>query len=123
MTYAIVKTGGKQYRVEEGQTLLVERLREDEGGKVALDPLLYRDDEQVVDGDGLEKVKVEARVVGHERGPKIRVLKFKPKRGYKRRTGHRQELTRLEVTQVKMLSRRPAKKKAEADKEESEDGS
>jgi large subunit ribosomal protein L21 len=114
MTYAIVKTGGKQYRVEEGQTLLVERLREDEGAKVSLDPLLYRDDKQVVDGSDLSKVKVEAKVVGHERGPKIHVLKFKPKRGYKRRTGHRQELTRIEVTGIKLAARRaPAKKPAE----------
>jgi large subunit ribosomal protein L21 len=113
MTYAIVKTGGKQYRVEEGQTLLVERLREDEGAKVALDPLLYRDDKQLVDGDDLAKVKVEAKVVGHERGPKVRVLKFKPKRGYKRRTGHRQELTRIEVTGIKLAARRPAQRKTE----------
>ena len=121
MTYAIVKTGGKQYRVEEGQTLLVERLRAEEGEKVALDPIMFRDDDRVVDGEDMAKVKVEATVVGHERGPKIRVLKFKPKRGYKRRTGHRQELTRLEVTEIKMLSRKPAAKKAAA-KEES-DGS
>jgi large subunit ribosomal protein L21 len=114
MTYAIVKTGGKQYRVEEGQTLLVERLREDEGAKVSLDPLLYRDDKQVLDGSDLSKVKVEAKIVGHERGPKIHVLKFKPKRGYKRRTGHRQELTRIEVTGIKLAARRsPAKKPAE----------
>ena len=114
MTYAIVKTGGKQYRVEEGQTLLVERLREDEGAKVSLDPLLYRDDKQMLDGSDLSKVKVEAKVVGHERGPKIHVLKFKPKRGYKRRTGHRQELTRIEVTGIKLAARRaPAKKSAE----------
>ncbi len=125
MTYAIVKTGGKQYRVEEGQTLLVERLREDEGAKVALDPLLYRDDKQVLDGDDLAKVKVEAKVVGHERGPKVRVLKYKPKRGYKRRTGHRQELTRLEITGIKAAARKPAARKpaaAQADKEAS-DGS
>src|SRR5687768_17561005 len=114
MTYAIVKTGGKQYRVEEGQSLLVERLRADEGEKVSLDPLMFRSDDDVVDGEDLAKVKVEATVVGHERGPKIRVLKFKPKRGYKRRTGHRQELTRLEVTSIKMLSRKPAAKKAAA---------
>ena len=114
MTYAIVKTGGKQYRVEEGQTLLVERLREDEGAKVSLDPLLYRDDKQVLDGSDLSKVKVEATIVGHERGPKIHVLKFKPKRGYKRRTGHRQELTRIEVTGIKLAARRaPAKKPAD----------
>ena len=68
MTYAIVKTGGKQYRVEEGQTLLVERLREDEGAKVSLDPLLYRDDKQVLDGYDLSKVKVEARSSGTSAG-------------------------------------------------------
>jgi large subunit ribosomal protein L21 len=118
MTYAIVKTGGKQYRVEEGQTLLVERLREDEGAKVSLDPLLYRDDKQVLDGSDLSKVKVEAKVVGHERGPKIHVLKFKPKRGYKRRTGHRQELTRIEVTGIKLAARRAPAKKAAEDGEE-----
>jgi large subunit ribosomal protein L21 len=103
--YAIVKTGGKQYRVEEGQSLLVERLPVDDGGNVALEPLLYVDGSDVVDGDALSKVQVQARVVGHERGPKLRVVKFKPKRGYKRRTGHRQALTRIEVTQIKLASR------------------
>ena len=60
--YAIVKTGGKQYRVEEGQTLLVERLPADEGATVALEPLLFRSDDAVFDADALEKVKVEAKV-------------------------------------------------------------
>jgi large subunit ribosomal protein L21 len=106
--YAIVKTGGKQYRVEEGQSLLVERLPVDDGGKAVLQPLLYVDGSNVVDGDELAKVSIEARVVGHERGPKLRVVKFKPKRGYKRRTGHRQELTRIEVTSIKLGSRRAA---------------
>jgi large subunit ribosomal protein L21 len=109
--YAIVKTGGKQYRVEKGQTLLVERLPAAEGDTVTLEPMLFRSDETVFDRAGLEKVKVEAKVVAHERGPKLRVFKFKPKRGYKRRTGHRQELTRLEVTDLKLLSRRPPAKK------------
>ena len=117
MTYAIVKTGGKQYRVEPGQTLLVERLGAAEGDKVTLEPLLFRDDKKVVDeAKDLAKVKVEATVVGHERGPKLHVLKFKPKRGYKRRTGHRQELTRLEVTEVKLATRKPAQKKAAGEK-------
>src|SRR5215217_6945147 len=99
MAYAVIKTGGKQYRVEEGTTLLVERLSDDEGAEVTLEPLLYADGENsVFAADDLGKVKVEATVVGHERGPKIRVFKFKPKRGYKRTTGHRQELTRLQVT-------------------------
>jgi len=99
-TYAIVRTGGKQYRVEQGLTLLVERLPAADGESVALEPLLFVDGSSVVDGDDLARVSVEARVVGHERGPKLRVVKFKPKRGYKRRTGHRQELTRLEVTSL-----------------------
>jgi large subunit ribosomal protein L21 len=100
--YAIVKTGGKQYRVEEGQSLLVERLPVDDGGKVALEPLLYVDGSSVLDGAELAKVTIEARVVAHERGPKLRIVKFKPKRGYRRRTGHRQDLTRIEVTSIKL---------------------
>ena len=100
MAYAIVKTGGKQYRVEEGQTLLVERLPVDEGSTVALEPLLLSGDSPVFDKDGLSNVKVEARVVGHERGPKIVVFKYRPKQGYKRKNGHRQELTRLEITEI-----------------------
>ena len=98
--YAIVKTGGKQYRVEEGQTLLIERLPEPEGASVNLEPLLYRSDEAVFDADALAKVEVKATIVGHVRGKKLRVFKFKPKRGYKRRTGHRQELTKIEVTEI-----------------------
>jgi large subunit ribosomal protein L21 len=100
--YAIVKTGGKQYRVERGQTLLVERLAVEQGSSFALEPILYRSDDTVFDAAGLKKVNVTARVLAHERGEKLRVFKFKPKRGYKRRTGHRQELTRIEVTEISM---------------------
>ncbi len=100
--YAIVKTGGKQYRVERGQTLLVERLPAEEGASVALEPILYRSEDAVFDAASLKKVKVTAKVLAHERGEKLRVFKFKPKRGYKRRTGHRQELTRIEVTNISM---------------------
>jgi large subunit ribosomal protein L21 len=103
-TYAIVKTGGKQYRVEQGMTLLVERLRAGDGESVTLQPLLFVDGSDVVDGEGLSGVSVEARVVAHERGPKLRIVKFKPKRGYKRRTGHRQDLTRIEVTSLGVSS-------------------
>ena len=114
--YAIVKTGGKQYRVERGQRLLVERLAAEAGSNVTLEPILYRSDEAVFDKAGLESVQVTAKVVAHVRGEKLRVFKFKPKRGYKRRTGHRQELTRIEVTEIKQLSRKPPAKKADADK-------
>jgi large subunit ribosomal protein L21 len=98
--YAIVKTGGKQYRVERGQRLLVERLAAEAGSNVRLEPILYRSDEAVFDKTGLESVQVTAKVVAHVRGEKLRVFKFKPKRGYKRRTGHRQDLTQIEVTDI-----------------------
>jgi large subunit ribosomal protein L21 len=118
--YAIVKVGGKQYRVEKGDSLLVDRMPEDEGAKVALQPLLFKgdSDDAVFAGADLEKVKVEAVVTSHERGPKIHVLKFKPKRGYKRRMGHRSDLTRLEIGDIKLLSRKPAAKKADEPKAE-----
>jgi large subunit ribosomal protein L21 len=101
MSYAVIKTGGKQYRVEEGQTLLVERLPDDIGATVKLDTLLLAGDgDPVFEGDALDKANVSAEIVEHLRGPKLRVFKFKPKRGYKRRTGHRQELTRIKVTKI-----------------------
>jgi len=125
--YAIVKVGGKQYRVEEGDSLLVDRMPDDEGAKVALEPLLYAGDGKAVfEGADLGKVKVGAVVRGHERGEKIHVLKFKPKRGYKRRSGHRAELTRLEIGEIKKLARRPAgaaKKPAASTPEKDDDGS
>jgi large subunit ribosomal protein L21 len=102
MAYAVIKTGGKQYRVEEGTNLLVERLGDAEGATISLEPLLYAGDQTLFGAEELAHVKVEAKVVGHERGPKLRVFKFKPKRGYKRRTGHRQELTRIEVTGIEV---------------------
>lgn len=99
-TYAIVEVGGNQHRVAQGDFILVDRMPNKEGETVALRPLMFRGGDTVLDAEGLKKVTVEATVRGHERGPKIRVFKFKPKRGYKRTQGHRQELTRLEVTKV-----------------------
>jgi len=112
-SYAVIETGGKQYRVEKGSTLLVDRLSAKEGDKVNLKAVAFRDKEMVLGAD-LEKVKVEATVAGHERGPKLRVFKYRPKKGYRRRAGHRSELTRLEITDVQMLSRKPAAKKEAA---------
>ena len=115
--YAIIKTGGKQYRVQQGESLLVERLAAADGDTVQLQPLLLVDGTDVIDGDGLDNVTVEARVVAHERGPKLRIVKFKPKRGYKRRTGHRQELTRIEVTSLGKPSSRRSRSSAAKAKE------
>ena len=132
-TYAVIETGGKQYRVEEGTSLLVDRLSAKEGEKVALRAVMFRDKEVVLGAKDLEKVKVEATVAEHLRGPKIKVFKYKPKKGYRRRAGHRSELTRLEVTEVKAGARKaatPKKEKAEkkpaknpAAKKDADDGS
>jgi large subunit ribosomal protein L21 len=111
--YAIVESGGKQYRAEKGGALVVDRLPEEEGAKVTLRPVLFRGDKDVVaNGGELEKVKVEAVVSEHLRGPKVRIFKYRRKKGYRRRAGYRSELTRLEVTDVKMLTRKPAAKPA-----------
>jgi large subunit ribosomal protein L21 len=118
-TYAIVESGGKQYRAEKGATLVVDRLPEDEGAKVNLRAVMFRGDkETVLEADKLEKVKVEATVAGHMRGQKIRVFKYRAKKGYRKRVGHRSELTKLEVTDVKMLTRKPAAKKEPAAKKD-----
>ena len=120
--YAVIRTGGKQYRVEEGMTLLVERLPDDEGAKISLEPLLYSGGKDTLFESGdLGRVKVEATILGHERGEKLRVFKFKPKRGYKRTTGHRQELTRLQVTGISVGRGASASKKKK--EEEAENGS
>jgi len=96
---AVIRTGGKQYRVTEGDTLDVERLNTE--GDVTFVPLL------VVDGDtvlataaDLQKASVQAKVVGEVKGPKIRGFKYKPKSNNRRRWGHRQRYTRIEITGI-----------------------
>jgi len=124
--YAVVESGGKQYKVEKGTALLVDRLDAEEGDKVSLRAVMFRDDEPILEPKELEKVKVEATVAEHLRGPKVKVFKYKPKKGYRRRAGHRSELTRLEITELKAGSRKAAKPKAEKKdskpKAESKDG-
>jgi large subunit ribosomal protein L21 len=109
--YAIVESGGKQYKVEKGETLLLDRLPAKEGDKVDLRAVMFRDGDVVTEQSELEKVKVEATVAEHLRGPKIRIFKYKAKKGYRRRAGHRSELTRVEITDLKKLTRKPAAKK------------
>lgn len=123
-TYAVVEVGGNQHRVSEGDFIMVDRMEGKEGAKVALKPLMLRGKDVVLDAKGLEKVKVEATIRGHERGEKIRVFKFKPKRGYKKTQGHRQELTRLEVTKItggaSAAAKKPAEKKPADEKKPAE---
>lgn len=118
--YAVIESGGKQYRVEEGSSLLVDRIDAKQGEVVALRPVMLRDGDVLV-GDDLAKVKVEATVAEHLRGPKVKVFKYKAKKGYRRRAGHRSELTKLEVTSLKAGKRAAAKKApAKAEKEGAE---
>ena len=119
--YAVIESGGQQYQVEKGSSLLVDRLRAEQGDKVALRAVMFRDTEVVAQPKQLEKVKVEATVAEHLRGPKIKVFKYKAKKGYRRRAGHRSELTRLEVTELALgkptkakAAKEPAEKKAAA---------
>jgi large subunit ribosomal protein L21 len=118
--YAVVETGGKQYKVERGTSLLVDRLDAKEGDKVALRAVMFRDTDVIAAPKELEKVKVEATVAEHLRGPKIKVFKYKAKKGYRRRAGHRSELTKLEVTELKLLksaaATKPAEKKVASEK-------
>jgi large subunit ribosomal protein L21 len=110
-SYAIISLGGKQYRVREGERLLVDRLREDEGATVQPRVLL-------VGGDGAPDLApsttVTARVVGHELGEKIRIGKYRRRTGYKRHAGHRSHLTRIEIESIGAAKRAAAKKSTEA---------
>jgi large subunit ribosomal protein L21 len=98
MTYAIIKLGGKQHRVREGERLLVDRVKGDEGATLSLAPLL-------VGGNGdtqltPEGVVVTARVVQHVLGEKIRIGKYKKRTGYRRHTGYRSRLTQIEIETI-----------------------
>ena len=99
--YAIVKTGGKQYKVAEGDLVKVEKIEGEPGSSVALTPVLVVDGANVTTGEKLASVNVNAEIVEHVRGPKIRGMHYRNKTGYKRRYGHRQALTVLKVTGIK----------------------
>jgi large subunit ribosomal protein L21 len=98
MTYAIIKVAGKQYRVREGERLLVDRLRQDEGATFAPTVLLVGGDgdAQLEPGAGV----VTAKVLGDTKGPKIRIGKYKKRTGYRRHTGFRASLTQIEIESI-----------------------
>lgn len=102
MVYAIVKAGGRQEKVSVGDVVVVDRLSGDAGESVELPALLLVDGEKVTtDAAALAKVTVTAEIVRDEKGPKISIVKYKNKTGYRKRMGHRQPLTRLKVTGIK----------------------
>ncbi len=99
--YAIVKTGGKQYKVAEGDVINVEKIVGEPGDTVTLPAVLLVDGDTVVtDSTTLAKVSVAGELVGHDKGPKIRIHKFRNKTGYHKRQGHRQRLTSVKVTGI-----------------------
>ncbi len=116
--YAVISLGGKQYRVREGERLLVDRLPEDEGATFTPQLLLVGGDGELqLNPDG---VTVTARVVRHVLGEKIRIGKYKPKTGYKRHAGHRSRLSQIEIEAIGgKASRSRATKKTEKNEEES----
>jgi large subunit ribosomal protein L21 len=102
VVYAIVKAGGRQEKVSVGDIVVMDRVKAQAGDTVELPALLLVDGEKVTtDAAKLAKVKVTAEVVRDEKGPKITILKYKNKTGYRKRQGHRQSLTRLKVTGIK----------------------
>jgi large subunit ribosomal protein L21 len=102
VVYAVVRAGGRQEKVEVGTIVVLDRLSAGVGDKVQLPAVLLVDGDAVTtDAAKLEKVTVTAEVLGNERGPKIVIQKFKNKTGYKKRQGHRQDLTRVKVTGIK----------------------
>ena len=99
--YAIVKTGGKQYKVAVGDTVEIEKLAGAAGATVTLPALLVVDGADVTsDAKALAGVKVSAEVLAQTKGPKISIMKYKNKTGYKKRIGHRQQLTQVRVTDI-----------------------
>jgi len=101
-TYAIVKTGGKQYKVAVGDVVKIEKLDAEQGASVSLPVALVVEGAKVTtSADALVKVAVTGEVLEHTKGPKIRIHKFKNKTGYHKRQGHRQQLTVVKVTGIK----------------------
>lgn len=99
--YAVIKTGGQQYRVSEGDTLRVETLKAEEGAEVEFQPLLVADGENVNIGKPvLENAKVSATVKAHGRGKKIKIVKFRRRKHHRKQMGHRQNYTEVQITGI-----------------------
>lgn len=101
VVYAIVKAGGRQEKVSVGDVVVVDKLAEEIGSSIELQPLMLVDGDAVTtDKAGLEKVSVKAEVVKAAKGPKISIIKYKSKSGYRKRQGHRQKLSVVKITEI-----------------------
>ncbi|GAA2182205.1 50S ribosomal protein L21 [Brooklawnia cerclae] len=99
--YAIVRSGGRQHKVAVGDIVEIDRVADEVGSSITLQPLMLVDGDDVTTAqDALGKASVTAEVLGETKGPKIRILKFKNKTGYKKRQGHRQKYTQVKVTGI-----------------------
>ncbi|GAB4348766.1 MAG: 50S ribosomal protein L21 [Candidatus Abyssubacteria bacterium] len=100
--YAIIETGGKQYKVAEGDIIKVEKLDAQVGDTVTFDDvkLLSKEGKPVVDKKALEAVRIEGKVLALEKAKKVIIMKFKRRKGYKRKAGHRQRHTKLQITKI-----------------------
>ena len=99
--YAIVRSGGRQHKVAVGDVLEIDKVEAKAGDSVALTPLLLVDGDKITaDAKKLAKVSVSAEVIAETKGPKIHILKYKNKTGYKKRQGHRQRYTQVKVTGI-----------------------
>ena len=114
--YAIIESCGKQYKVAEGDVVFFEKLNAEEGKKVTFDNVILVSDEGKVQvGNPYVKgVKVEGKVVSHGKGKKIIVFKMKPKKNYRRKQGHRQPYTKVEITSIKTAAKKAETKAASA---------
>ncbi|NLW97827.1 50S ribosomal protein L21 [Luteimonas wenzhouensis] len=100
--YAVLVTGGKQYRVAQGETLRVEKLEAEPGSEVTFDDILMLGDSDGIKlGDALNGASVTAKVVGHGRADKVRIIKFRRRKHHMKRQGHRQHYTEIEITGIK----------------------
>jgi large subunit ribosomal protein L21 len=100
MAYAIIDIGGKQYRVEKGDSVVVDLVDAEPGSKLSPRAVLFADGSKSIAGGDADKIKVDAVVAEHVKGEKIRVFKYKAKKRYRVTSGHRSELTRLEITGI-----------------------
>ena len=116
--YAVIEACGKQYKVTKGDVVFFEKLDAEEGKKVTFDKVVLVSDEGKVEVGApyVKGIKVEGKVVAHGKGKKIVVFKYKPKKNYRRKQGHRQPYTKVEITEIKTATAKTEAKETTANK-------